>query len=100
MCVNASVCVCGSDLKEGEGGLLLQEMVSVLRGPMQDQPDDPPLVIQAVVHPLLLRALRRLRMVAAGQLKGPNVRVADSFVGGSCVHVCVCVYREIGRAHV
>lgn len=73
-----AVCV-SADLEEGHRIFFLQEVVSMHSSPLHHQADHPALVVQHVVHPLLLAALRGLGVVGAQRVKDESNRRRQRF---------------------
>lgn len=70
-----------SDLEEDHRVLFVLEVVSVQGGPLHHQADHPALVVERVVHPLLLAALRGLGVVGARGVKVEQQKRTDGPFG-------------------
>lgn len=59
-------------LQEGHGHIIFLEEIAIHGRPLQDQADDPPLVVEGIIHSLLLGTLRRLCVVSAKESRKPQ----------------------------
>lgn len=62
-------------LQESHGHIVFLEEVSIHGSPLQNQSDDPPLVVEGIVHSLLFCTLRGLCVVSAKESRKPQTEL-------------------------